>query len=100
MIIDRKFFDECFCPCPGIGRVCLRGDNALPETIINLAQTLDGSDYSPSCFAVDISDNAAKLVYMGEHEFFDLEIVCDNIAELKAHYTANAEEHDKREACL
>ena len=26
MIIAKELFDECFCPCDGIARVCLRGD--------------------------------------------------------------------------
>ena len=30
MIIAKELFDECFCPCDGIGRVCLRGDAINP----------------------------------------------------------------------
>lgn len=30
MIIVKDLFDECFCPCEGIGRVCLRGDTINP----------------------------------------------------------------------
>ena len=30
MIIAKELFDECFCPCDGIARVCLRGDMINP----------------------------------------------------------------------
>lgn len=97
MIIDRSLFGDCFCPCPGIGRVCLRGDRNIPQTLIDLAKKIDGSDFSPSCFAIDIFPDGAKIVYMGMHEFHDLEIVCDNFIDAILHYKAFADESDADE---
>ena len=31
MYIDKELFDECFCPCDGMGRVCLNGSKGIPE---------------------------------------------------------------------
>lgn len=51
MIIAKELFDECFCPCDGIGRVCLIGDyielgvvdnaNELKKYYLETADTKD-----------------------------------------------------------
>ena len=82
MYINKQLFDECFCPTGGIGRVCLRGDRDIPNELVQIAKEIDGENYNPSCFSIDVFNGGATINYMAEHEFVDLMCVCDNYAEV------------------
>ena len=96
MYIDKEFFDECFCPTEGIGRVCLRGDREIPAELVAMAMEIDKEDYLPSCFSIDIFNGGALIYYTGEYEFKEL-LVCDNYEEVLEYYKNNASEYDLRE---
>ena len=93
MYIDKKLFDECWCPCEGIGRVCLRGDGDIPKELEELAREIDGEDYMPSCFSIDVFNGGAMINYMGEHHFREL-YKCDNHEEAFEYYKAHAPKED------
>lgn len=97
MYINKDLFDECFCPCGGIGRVCLRGDGELPAEIVEMAKEIDGEDYMPSCFSIDVFNGGATLNYMAEHEFVDFGYVVDNKEEVLQYYKNNADIEDLKE---
>lgn len=94
MYINKELFDECFCPCDGIGRVCLRGDREIPNELVQIAKEIDGENYMPSCFCVDVFNGGATINYVAEHKFVDLGYVCDNYEEVLEYYKANADEVD------
>lgn len=97
MIIDKALFGECFCPASGIGRVCLRGDRDIPEELEEAAKTIDKeSEYSPSCFCVEIFDGGALVYYSGTHLFKKL-CVCDNYNEVLNYYKKHASKEDIKE---
>ena len=96
MHIDKKLFDECWCPCEGIGRVCLRGDRGIPEELVKIAKEIDGKDYMASCFNIDVFNGGAMICYMGEHDFKEL-CVCDNYDEVLEYYKTHASEDDLKE---
>ncbi len=97
MYIDKELFDECFCPCGGIGRVCLRGDGDIPNELVQIAMEIDGKNYNPSCFSIDVFDNVAIITYAAEHRFVDLGYVCDNYDEVLQYYKENAIDIDLKE---
>ena len=97
MYIDRELFDECFCPAGGIGRVCLRGDMDIPEELVQIAKSIDGENYNPSCFSIDVFNGGAIICYTAEHEFVDLGYVCDNKDEVLQYYIKNASKYDLAE---
>lgn len=96
MKINKELFDECFCSCDGIGRVCLRGDKNIPDELVRIAKEIDGENYSPSCFSVDVFNGGAIINYSAEHEFVELG-VCDNYEEVLSYYKENADEADLKE---
>ena len=96
MKIDKELFDECWCPCEGIGRVCLRGDGDIPKELEEMAREIDGEDYMESCFSIDVFNGGAMINYMGEHEFKEL-YKCDNYEEVLKYYKENADENDLEE---
>ncbi len=103
MIIAKELFDECFCPCEGIGRVCLRGgtiDSGInfPKELVDKMKEKDGKEYNPSCFSVDvINESTALLYYTSDNgEYIELGVV-DNAAELKKYYLETANESEIRE---
>lgn len=96
MYINKELFDECWCPCEGIGRVCLRGDKGIPEELEQMAREIDGDNYMKSCFSIDVFNSGALIYYMAEHEFKEL-LVCDNYEEVLEYYKANADENDLKE---
>lgn len=99
MRIDKDLFGECFCPCGGIGRVCLRGDRIIPDVnfpkeFVDEMKEKDGVWYMPSCYSVDVFDDGALLHYTTEDgDFIELGVV-DNVVELKKYYLENASERD------
>lgn len=99
MIIAEELFDECFCPCEGIGRVCLRGDTINPEVnfqkeFVDKVKEKDGEEYTPSCFFVEVSKDSAVLYYTAyDGECIQLGIV-DNVNELKKYYLATADQDE------
>jgi len=97
MYINKELFDECFCPCGGIGRVCLRGDGELPAEIVEMAKEIDGENYMESCFSIDVFNGGATLNYMAEHKFVDLGYVVDNKEEVLQYYKDNADKEDLEE---
>ena len=96
MIINKELFDECFCPCEGIGRVCLDGSKGIPEELEEMAKEIDGDDYMESCFSIDVFNGGAMINYMGEDEFEEL-LKCDNYKEVLEYYKANASKEDLEE---
>jgi hypothetical protein len=96
MIINKELFDECWCPCEGIGRVCLRGDKGIPKELEDMAREFDGDNYLESCFSIDVFNGGALINYMGEHEFKEL-LKCDNYKEVLEYYKANADVEDLEE---
>ena len=103
MIIVKELFDECFCPCEGIGRVCLRGDAIDPgvnfsKELVDKMKEKDGEEYTPSCFSVDVvNESTALLYYTSDNgEYIELGVV-DNAAELKKYYLETAKESEIRE---
>lgn len=103
MIIVKELFDECFCPCEGIGRVCLRGDTIkpgvnFPKKLIDRMKEKDGKEYTPSCFAVDVMNESTALLYYTTYngEYIELGVV-DNANELKKYYLETADTNDIKE---
>lgn len=103
MIIAKELFDECFCPCEGIGRVCLRGDTIdpgvnFPKELVDKMKEKDGEEYTPSCFSVDIVDEYTALLYYttDNGEYIELGAV-DNVVELKKYYLETADTSDIKE---
>lgn len=96
MIIDKELFDECFCPCEGIARVCLDGSKGIPEEAIKLAKEIADGEYMESCFSIEIHKNGATISYMGELDFHEL-AECDNYEEVLKYYKANADKDDLEE---
>lgn len=97
MYINKELFDECYCSCGGIGRVCLRGDRDIPDELVRIAKDADGENYNPSCFSIDVFNGGATINYMAEHKFIDLGYVCDNKDEVLEYYKVNADEMDLKE---
>ena len=97
MYINKELFDECFCPCDGIGRVCLRGDREIPNELVQKAKEIDGENYNPSCFSVDCFNGGAIINYSAEHKFVDLGYSCDNYDEVLQYYKAEAGKEDLEE---
>ena len=97
MYISKELFDECFCPTGGIGRVCLRGDRDIPRELVRIAKEIDGENYEPSCFSIDVFNGGAIINYTAEHKFVDLGYVCDNYNEVLQYYKDNADEIDLKE---
>ena len=93
MYIDKELFDECFCPCDGMGRVCLNGSKGIPEELEEIARELDGDYYMCSCFSIDFFKGGAMINYMGEHEFHQL-FKCDNYEEVMEFYKEHAAESE------
>lgn len=93
MYINKELFDECFCQCDGMGRVCLNGSKDIPEDLINKAIELDGEDYMDSCFSIDLFKGGAMICYMAEHEYVEL-YKCDNYEDVLEYYKANADKDD------
>ena len=96
MIINKELFDECFCPCEGIGRVCLRGDMGIPKELEEIARKIDGDNYMESCFSIDVFNGGALIYYMAEHEFKQL-FKCDNYEEVLEFYKEHASKEDLKE---
>ena len=96
MTIDKELFDECFCPCCGIGRVCLNGSKGIPKELENIAKNIDGENYMESCFCIDVFKGGALIYYIGENEFKEL-FVCDNNKDVLEYYKKNASEKDLEE---
>lgn len=103
MIIEKELFDECFCPCKGIGRICLRGDAIdpginFPKELVDRMKEKDGEEYSPLCFSVDVVDKSTALIFYTTYngEYVELGTV-DNAAELKKYYLETANESEARE---
>ena len=100
MIIEKELFDECFCPCKGIGRVCLRGDVIdpgvnFPQKLADRMKEKDGEEYSPSCFSVDVVDESTALLYYTTYNGECIELgAVDNVAELKKYYLESANEDE------
>ena len=107
MIIAKELFDECFCPCDGIARVCLRGDMInpgvnFPKELVDEMEKKDGEWYTPSCYSVDIMsengfDSGAALHYTADNGDYICLGVVDNVEELKEYYLKNASEEDIKE---
>ena len=107
MIIAKELFDECFCPCNGIARVCLRGDTInpgvnFPKELVEEMEKKDGEWYTPSCYSVDIMsengfDTGAALHYTTEIGDYICLGVVDNAEELKEYYLNNASEENIKE---
>lgn len=97
MYINKELFDECFCPTGGIGRVCLRGDENIPNELVQLAMEIDGENYMPSCFSIDVFNGGAIINYTAEHGFVDLGYICDNYEDVLEYYKANADKEDVEE---
>ena len=97
MYISKELFDECFCPCGGIGRVCLRGDRDIPDELVQLAKEIDGDNYMDSCFSIDVFNGGAIINYTAEHDFIDLGYVVDNYEDVIEYYKANADKKDVEE---
>ena len=93
MYIDKKLFGKCFCPATTIGRVCLKSDKGLPEELIAEAKEIDGENYNPTCFSLDVFDDGATVNYTTEDDFFTLG-VCDNWEEAFEHYITKAKKRD------
>lgn len=103
MIIAKELFDECFCQCEGIGRVCLRGDTInpgvnFPKELVDKMKEKDGKEYSLSCFSVDVINESTALLYYTTYngDYTELGVV-DNAAELKKYYLETANESEIRE---
>ena len=107
MIIAKELFDECFCPCDGIARVCLRGDMInpgvnFPKELVDEMENKDGEWYTPSCYSVDIMsesgfDTGAALHYTTNNGDYICLGVVDNSEELKEYYLKTASEEDIKE---
>ena len=97
MNINKELFDECFCPCGGIGRVCLRGDRDIPNELVQIAKEIDGENYNPSCFSVDIFNGGAMIYYVAEYNGYIELYVCDNYEEALQYYKDNADKMDLEE---
>lgn len=93
MYINKELFDECFCQCDGMGRICLDGSKNIPEELVNEAKKLDGNYYTPSGFSIDLFNGGAMICYMAEHEFHQL-YKCDNYEDVLEYYKKNANEDD------
>ena len=96
MIIDKKLFDECWCPCEGIGRVCLRGDIGIPSELEKIAREIDGDNYTESGFSIDVFKGGALIYYMSEHDFIEL-YKCDNYRSVLSYYKKHASAEDLKE---
>ena len=97
MYINKELFDECFCPCSGIARVCLRGDRDIPNELVRIAKEIDGENYMPSCFSIDVFNTGAIINYTAEHGFIDLGYVVDNYEDVIEYYKTNADKKDVEE---
>ena len=96
MVINKKFFDECWCPCEGIGRVCLNGSKGIPEGLEDIGKRIDGDEYTPSAFSIDIivengQPHGGMINYMSEVEGFIDCFVCSNYKEAWEYYKDKAD---------
>ena len=93
MKINNELFDECIDMENGIHRVCLRGnlvEDLCPIEIIRAAKEIDGDvDYEPSCFAIDINENGAMIVYMDMQNGYSEICPCDNWQEAEMFFQEN-----------
>ena len=104
MIISRELFDECFCPCDGIARVCLRGDMInpgvnFPKELVDEMEKKDGEWYTPSCYSVDIMSESAALLYYTTYigDYIELIYCLKDANELKKYYLETADTKDIEE---
>lgn len=94
MIIESRFFDECWCPTEGIARVCMNGSKGIPKELEDFGREKDGDDYDCSCFSVNvIVENgvpvSAVVSYMAANEMWDY-CQCDNYEEAWEFYKEHA----------
>lgn len=98
--LNKELFGECSCPCSGFGRVCLKGDEGLPDRIVSLAKEFDKEHYSPSCFCIDVFSRGATINYISKHRRFSLACICDICEEALQYYKENANDRDLRETFM
>lgn len=96
MLVNKKLFGECYCPCEEIGRVCLRGDQSLPADIVKIAKEIDEEDYNPSCFNIDVFNDGALIYYVSIDKYNEL-FVCENADEVLEYYRCHVSEKDLEE---
>lgn len=95
MYIDKSLLDEYICPSEGVARIWLRGDREIPEELVEKAKAVDGDSLDVSCFAVDLFDTGAIIVYAAEHGFIDLGYTCTNYTDLFAYFDTWADARDR-----
>lgn len=102
MIIDKKLFDECWCPVPGqIARVCLSGMKGVSKELEEWGREKDGDEYDCGCFSIDIIIEDGRPVgglvnYMAENAMWS-EYVCDNYMEAWGYYVEHVDQETLRE---
>ena len=97
MYIKKALFDACFYSGYGVCTVYLRGDREIPHELVQIAKEVDGENYEPSCFGIDVFKDGATIHYMSEHGVVDLNCTCDNYEEVFEYYKKNADKKDLEE---
>ena len=101
MYIESKLFDECWCPCIGVARICLNGSKGIPKELEDFGKEKDGENYSPSCFQIDVYiENDIPVMgvisYTSEDSFNEY-TSCDNYLDAWKHYKTYADKNDLKE---
>ncbi len=89
MKVNKNLFDECIDMECEIKRVCLNGYKGIPKELEKEARKIDGENYMESCFAIDINENGAMIVYMDEKNGYSEICKCDNWKEAEKYYDEN-----------
>lgn len=100
MTINTKLFEECWCPCEGFARVCLKGSD-IPKELEDFGKEKDGDDYDGSCFSINIIienkvPTAAVISYTAVDEMWDYG-KCDNYMEAWEYYKAHVSNEELEE---
>ena len=102
MKIDKSLFDECWSPCNGIARVCLRGDREIPTELEKIGKEKDNTSHAPGCFNIDIAikdsiPTCGVINYEGEVETVICD-VCNNFVEAWEYFKKHADKEDYADA--
>ena len=97
MYINKELFNGCYCSTSGIGRVCLKSDRDIPNELVRIAKRIDGENYSPFAFGIDVFNGGATINYSAIDEFVDFGYACDNYEEVLSYYMENADKVNLKE---
>lgn len=101
MYIEPKLFDECWCPCFNVARICLNGSKGIPKELEDFGREKDGEDYSPSCFQIDVyienSIPKCGIISYTSVDSFNEYTSCDNYLDAWEYYKTHADTDSLKE---